>query len=91
MEPKFEAPFLGFTATAEIWNSRVCMIGLVGIFVIELVSFIYLYWCVWVGVNNIPDGKLYVIIFLANFGGLMVADIPQRHTTDDWGRCGERT
>lgn len=37
VEPKFEAPFLGFTRTAEIWNSRACMIGLIGIFIVELI------------------------------------------------------
>ena len=37
-EPKFEAPFLGFTRTAEIWNSRACMIGLIGTFIVELVT-----------------------------------------------------
>ncbi len=37
VEPKFEAPFLGFTKTAEIWNSRASMIGLVGIFIVELI------------------------------------------------------
>ncbi|XP_050381840.1 light-harvesting complex-like protein OHP1, chloroplastic isoform X2 [Argentina anserina] len=36
-EPKFEAPFLGFTRTAEIWNSRACMIGLIGTFIVELI------------------------------------------------------
>ncbi|XAR50916.1 hypothetical protein NMG60_11005383 [Bertholletia excelsa] len=34
VEPKFTAPLLGFARTAEIWNSRACMIGLVGVFVI---------------------------------------------------------
>ncbi|EPS73940.1 hypothetical protein M569_00818, partial [Genlisea aurea] len=34
--PKLEAPFLGFTKTAEIWNSRACMIGLIGTFIVEL-------------------------------------------------------
>ncbi|XP_050940185.1 uncharacterized protein LOC103486373 isoform X1 [Cucumis melo] len=42
VEPKFEAPFLGFTKTAEIWNSRACMIGLIGTFVVELVRFSFL-------------------------------------------------
>ncbi|KAF3449157.1 hypothetical protein FNV43_RR09885 [Rhamnella rubrinervis] len=37
VEPKFKAPFLGFTRTAEIWNSRACMIGLIGVFVVELI------------------------------------------------------
>ncbi|KAL8479903.1 hypothetical protein ACS0TY_026736 [Phlomoides rotata] len=37
-QPKFQAPFLGFTRTAEIWNSRACMIGLIGTFIVELVS-----------------------------------------------------
>ncbi|KAE9455593.1 hypothetical protein C3L33_12505, partial [Rhododendron williamsianum] len=36
VEPQFKAPFLGFTRTAEIWNSRACMIGLIGTFVVEL-------------------------------------------------------
>ncbi|GAA0163377.1 hypothetical protein LIER_19260 [Lithospermum erythrorhizon] len=36
-EPKFSAPFLGFTRTAEIWNSRACMIGLIGTFIVELI------------------------------------------------------
>ncbi|KAL8504706.1 hypothetical protein ACS0TY_016041 [Phlomoides rotata] len=35
--PKFQAPFLGFTRTAEIWNSRACMIGLIGTFIVELI------------------------------------------------------
>ena len=38
VEPKFEPAFLGFTFTAEIWNSRACMIGLIGTFIVELVS-----------------------------------------------------
>ncbi|KAJ4973250.1 hypothetical protein NE237_006424 [Protea cynaroides] len=37
VEPKFTPPFLGFTKTAKIWNSRACMIGLIGTFVVELV------------------------------------------------------
>ncbi|KAL1536917.1 light-harvesting complex-like protein OHP1, chloroplastic [Salvia divinorum] len=36
-QPKFEAPFLGFTRTAEVWNSRACMIGLIGTFIVELI------------------------------------------------------
>ncbi|WCJ28332.1 Light-harvesting complex-like protein OHP1 chloroplastic [Euphorbia peplus] len=36
-EPTFQAPFLGFTKTAEIWNSRACMIGLIGTFIVELI------------------------------------------------------
>ncbi|KAM0953503.1 hypothetical protein DsansV1_C01g0000701 [Dioscorea sansibarensis] len=38
VEPKLTEPFLGFTNTAEIWNSRACMIGIIGIFVVELIS-----------------------------------------------------
>ncbi|KAE8099348.1 hypothetical protein FH972_017338 [Carpinus fangiana] len=37
VEPKFSAPFLGFTKTAETWNSRACMIGLIGTFIVELI------------------------------------------------------
>ncbi|TYI32900.1 hypothetical protein ES332_A04G094300v1 [Gossypium tomentosum] len=37
VEPKFKAPFLGLTRTAEIWNSRACMIGIIGIFIVELI------------------------------------------------------
>ncbi|XP_010262565.1 PREDICTED: light-harvesting complex-like protein OHP1, chloroplastic [Nelumbo nucifera] len=37
VEPKFQSPFLGFTKTAEIWNSRACMIGLIGTFIVELI------------------------------------------------------
>ncbi|KAI4318976.1 hypothetical protein MLD38_032628 [Melastoma candidum] len=37
VEPKFEAPFLGFTTIAEVWNSRACMIGLIGTFIVELI------------------------------------------------------
>ncbi|KAA8518930.1 hypothetical protein F0562_016296 [Nyssa sinensis] len=37
VEPKFQPPFLGFTKTAEIWNSRACMIGLIGTFIVELI------------------------------------------------------
>ncbi|XP_019187373.1 PREDICTED: light-harvesting complex-like protein OHP1, chloroplastic [Ipomoea nil] len=36
-QPKLEPPFLGFTRTAEIWNSRACMIGLIGTFIVELI------------------------------------------------------
>lgn len=36
-EPKVAEPFLGFTKTAEVWNSRACMIGLIGTFVVELI------------------------------------------------------
>ncbi|KAH9324832.1 hypothetical protein KI387_005010, partial [Taxus chinensis] len=35
-EPKLPVSFLGFTRTAEIWNSRACMIGLIGTFIVEL-------------------------------------------------------
>ncbi|XP_039047599.1 light-harvesting complex-like protein OHP1, chloroplastic isoform X2 [Hibiscus syriacus] len=35
--PKFKAPFQGFTRTAEIWNSRACMIGIIGVFIVELI------------------------------------------------------
>lgn len=38
VEPKFQPPFLGFTRTAEVWNSRACMIGLIGTFIVELVG-----------------------------------------------------
>ncbi|KAK1377532.1 High-light-induced protein, chloroplastic [Heracleum sosnowskyi] len=37
VQPQFKAPFLGFTRTAEIWNSRACMIGLIGTFIVELI------------------------------------------------------
>ncbi|PIA54674.1 hypothetical protein AQUCO_00900917v1 [Aquilegia coerulea] len=41
VEPKFTPPFLGFTKTAETWNSRACMIGLIGTFIVELVRLFY--------------------------------------------------
>lgn len=37
-EPKLTEPFWGFTRTAETWNSRVCMVGLIGTFIVELVG-----------------------------------------------------
>ncbi|KAK4270353.1 hypothetical protein QN277_023396 [Acacia crassicarpa] len=37
VQPQFKAPFLGFTKTAEIWNSRACMIGIIGVFIVELI------------------------------------------------------
>ncbi|XP_062095589.1 light-harvesting complex-like protein OHP1, chloroplastic isoform X1 [Humulus lupulus] len=37
VEPKFRPPFLGFTRIAETWNSRACMIGLIGTFIVELI------------------------------------------------------
>lgn len=37
MQPKLSEPFLGFTKIAEIWNSRACMIGLIGTFIVEMV------------------------------------------------------
>ncbi|CAA2966841.1 light-harvesting complex OHP1, chloroplastic, partial [Olea europaea subsp. europaea] len=36
-EPNFNSPFIGFTETTEIWNSRACMIGLIGTFIVELI------------------------------------------------------
>lgn len=36
-EPKFKPAFLGFTKVAETWNSRACMIGLIGTFIVELI------------------------------------------------------
>uniref|UniRef100_A0A453Q5A1 High-light-induced protein, chloroplastic n=1 Tax=Aegilops tauschii subsp. strangulata TaxID=200361 RepID=A0A453Q5A1_AEGTS len=35
-QPKLSEPFLGFTKTAEVWNSRACMMGLIGTFIVEL-------------------------------------------------------
>ena len=40
-EPQFKPPFLGFTKTAEVWNSRASMIGIIGIFIVELVSILF--------------------------------------------------
>ncbi|XP_047336462.1 light-harvesting complex-like protein OHP1, chloroplastic [Impatiens glandulifera] len=37
VEPKFQPPVIGFTRVAEIWNSRACMIGLIGTFIVELI------------------------------------------------------
>ena len=37
VQPKLSEPFSGFTQTAEIWNSRACMMGLIGTFIVELV------------------------------------------------------
>ncbi|KAK7339682.1 hypothetical protein VNO77_20363 [Canavalia gladiata] len=37
VEPQFQPPFLGFTKTAEIWNSRASMIGIIGVFIVEFV------------------------------------------------------
>ncbi|KAL6647019.1 hypothetical protein ACP70R_014456 [Stipagrostis hirtigluma subsp. patula] len=37
VQPKLSEPFLGFTNTAEVWNSRACMMGLIGTFIVELV------------------------------------------------------
>lgn len=51
VEPKFQAPFLGFTRTAEIWNSRACMIGLIGTFIVELVSSFYYFY------SNVVNGE----------------------------------
>ncbi|XP_023641131.1 light-harvesting complex-like protein OHP1, chloroplastic [Capsella rubella] len=36
-KPEFKPAFQGFTYTAEIWNSRACMIGLIGSFIVELI------------------------------------------------------
>lgn len=41
VEPQLKAPFAGFTKTAEIWNSRACMIGLIGTFIVELVKCLF--------------------------------------------------
>ncbi|KAL9266726.1 Light-harvesting complex-like protein [Drosera capensis] len=37
VEPRLKPAFLGFTRTAETWNSRACMIGLIGTFIVELI------------------------------------------------------
>ncbi|XP_010452044.1 PREDICTED: light-harvesting complex-like protein OHP1, chloroplastic isoform X1 [Camelina sativa] len=37
VQPKSQPAFLGFTQTAEIWNSRACMMGLIGTFIVELI------------------------------------------------------
>ncbi|XP_020204774.1 light-harvesting complex-like protein OHP1, chloroplastic [Cajanus cajan] len=37
VEPQFKPPFLGFTKTAEVWNSRACMIGIIGVFIVEFI------------------------------------------------------
>jgi hypothetical protein len=37
VQPKLSESFLDFTETAEICNSRACMIGLIGTFLVELV------------------------------------------------------
>ncbi|XP_045794335.1 light-harvesting complex-like protein OHP1, chloroplastic [Trifolium pratense] len=37
VQPQFKPPFLGFTKTAEVWNSRACMMGLIGTFIVELI------------------------------------------------------
>ncbi|KAL2336578.1 hypothetical protein Fmac_011024 [Flemingia macrophylla] len=37
VEPQFKPPFLGFTKTAEVWNSRACMIGIIGVFILEFI------------------------------------------------------
>ncbi|KQJ86732.1 light-harvesting complex-like protein OHP1, chloroplastic [Brachypodium distachyon] len=37
VQPKLSEPFLGFTNTAEVWNSRACMMGLIGTFIVELI------------------------------------------------------
>jgi hypothetical protein len=44
VQPQFKAPFAGFTRTAEVWNSRACMIGLIGTFIVELVSIFYFHF-----------------------------------------------
>ncbi|KEH22959.1 one helix protein OHP [Medicago truncatula] len=44
VQPQFKPPFLGFTKTAEIWNSRACMMGLIGTFIVELVSIFFLHF-----------------------------------------------
>ncbi|XP_062218237.1 light-harvesting complex-like protein OHP1, chloroplastic [Phragmites australis] len=36
VQPKLSEPFQGFTKNAEVWNSRPCMIGLIGTFIVEL-------------------------------------------------------
>lgn len=59
-QPTFKAPFLGFTKTAEIWNSRACMIGLIGTFIVELVlnlSIFFLSLCIY-------DSKLMILYAL---------------------------
>ena len=42
VQPQFKPPFLGFTKTAEVWNSRACMIGIIGVFIVEFVSIYFI-------------------------------------------------
>ncbi|XP_051113812.1 light-harvesting complex-like protein OHP1, chloroplastic [Andrographis paniculata] len=35
--PKLQPPVAGFTRTAEVWNSRACMIGIISVFILELI------------------------------------------------------
>lgn len=83
MEPKLTEPFLGFTNTAEIWNSRACMIGIICTFVVELVNFwliIFFFFFTIFQLNY--DLKLAFLLF---------SDITQGYTADDWCGSGQRS
>ncbi|RVW33751.1 Light-harvesting complex-like protein OHP1, chloroplastic [Vitis vinifera] len=78
VEPKFEAPFLGFTRTAEIWNSRACMIGLIGIFIVELILNKGI-----LQVLGVDIGKgIYMLIKLVGKSGHAIA-LPPTHNSED--------
>lgn len=88
VEPKFQAPFLGFTRTAEIWNSRACMIGLIGTFIVELVNsysvLVFMVWyCEW--------RKLRKVLFLTDMFFRKFADTEQGNTTADWSGNWKRS
>ncbi|MCO5595667.1 hypothetical protein L7F22_049712 [Adiantum nelumboides] len=36
-EPKLSTPLWGFTENAERWNSRAAMLGIIGLFLVELI------------------------------------------------------
>ncbi|KAK3009480.1 hypothetical protein RJ639_015441 [Escallonia herrerae] len=69
VEPKFSPPFLGFTTTAEVWNSRACMIGLIGTFIVELVTdpFLFQFSCFSFCFDTIDGNecKAFVLCFVS--------------------------
>jgi len=65
VEPQFKPPFLGFTRTAEIWNSRACMIGIIGVFVVEFVS-VHLLTAMYIP-HGFNDFELIKVIFYTYF------------------------
>ncbi|KAH1199050.1 hypothetical protein AAZX31_18G168600 [Glycine max] len=67
VQPQFKPPFLGLTKTAEIWNSRACMIGIIGVFIVEFIINKGILQVIGLEVGkglNLPLGTLFLVVLV---------------------------